>query len=75
MIGIGERQIIIDTVPVIILLETNPNISALGETQSSSLVGRGELIYWTGSTVSLINIHQWESNIISLYRWRERGCS
>ena len=60
---------------IIILLETNPNISTLGETQSSSLVGGGELIYWTASTESLINIHQWESNNISLYRWRERGCS
>ena len=29
---------------------------------------RGELSYWTGSTESLINIHQWESNNISLYR-------
>ena len=60
---------------IVILLETNPNISTLGETQSSSLVGGGELIYWTGSTESLINIHQWESNNISLYMWRERGCS
>ena len=62
-------------ITIIILLETNPNISTVRETQSSSQLGRGELSSWTGSTESLINIHQWESNNISLYRWRERGHS
>ena len=60
---------------VIILFETNPNICKVGETQSSSHVEIGELSYWTGSTERLINIHQWESNNISLYRWREEGLS
>ena len=47
----------------------------MGDSQSSSHVEIGELSYWTGSTERLINIHQWESNNISLYMWREGGLS